>query len=323
VISHSAVWPTDRGAAIDRLKVTSADHPLAPLDVAIPAALLPVGVLIATRASGGGVARAQVAFVLAGSAALLVDQCHLVILRRARTAMHPRRIDPIRAAGLAAAGCAALTAPLIPLSRGYIAESAGIAALADGLLAAGLLAPGLPDARGSARDVVWRLLMVAIAGAAIATSTVAWPLLAGAAVWWVISRITRPAATRDHAPTVAQLAAAVVPLSELASDPATERRRLDDVRFGVVSRGCEHRLVDAASQEVADLPADRRIDWWRISESVPVVNGAMPITLIEPALDAHTRVLVQVGDVVTGVLVRAEKLDPSATGTSTNRGSIP
>jgi hypothetical protein len=317
------VWRTDRGAAIDRLKVTPADHPLAPLDVAIPAALLPVGVLIATRASGGGIARAQVAFVLAGSAALVVDQCHLVILRRARTATRPRRIAPTRAAGLAAAGCTALIALLIPLSRGYIAESAGIAALAGGLLAVSLLAPGLPDARGRARDVIWRLLMIAIAGAAIATSAVAWPLLAGAAVWWVISRVTHPAATRDRAPMVAELAAPVVPLSELASDPATQRRRLDEVRFGVVSRGCEHRLVDAASEEFADLPADRRIDWWRISQSVPVVNGAVPITLIEPALDAHARVLVQVGDVVTGVLVRSGNLDPSATGTSTNRGSIP
>jgi hypothetical protein len=295
-----------------------------PLDVAIPAALLPVGVLIATRALGGGVAQAQVAFVLSGSAALLVDQCHLVAFRRASTAIRRTRIDPTRAAGLAAAGCTALTALLIPLSHGYISDSAGIAALADGLLAAGLLAPGLPDARGRARDVAWRLLMVAIAGAAIATSAVAWPLMAGAAVWWVSARITQPAATRDREPTVAELAAEVVSLSELSSDPATERRRLDAVGFGVVSRGSEHRLVDATSHQVAELPADRRVDWWRISESVPVVNGAVPITLVKPALDVHARVLVQVGDVVTGVLVRSGQPDPAATSSiSTKRGSNP
>jgi hypothetical protein len=176
-----------------------------PLDVAIPAALLPVGVLLATHAAGGGIAQAQVAFVLSGSTAVIVDKCHLAAYRRARAAGCPTVSGPIRAAGFAAAGCTALTALLIPVTHGYIAHAAGTAAVAEGLLAAGLLAPGLPDAAGRARDVAWRLLSVGIAGAVVATSTIAWLLVAGAVTWWIVSRITHAPATRNPEPAVRQL----------------------------------------------------------------------------------------------------------------------
>lgn len=291
------------GTHIDRLEVTAL------------ATLLPVAVVAATRASGAGVAEAQLAFVLSGGTALIVDSSHLTAARLARSAVASgsgsgcpetgrMHTSPVRAAGLTAAGCAALTALLIPLSDGDVSRAAGSAALASGLLAAGLLAPALPESRDGARDVLWRLLMVMVASAAVATSPLGLVLAATAVVLWLASLTTHGPLDGDRSPTAADLATPVVLLSAISPDPARERRRLDEHRFGVVSRGCEHRLADSTSPRLAALPADCRIDWWRASETVPVVNGAVAFALIEPALDHHPRLLVQVGDVVTGVLDR-------------------
>jgi hypothetical protein len=44
------------------------------------------------------------------------------------------------------------------------------------------------------------------------------------------------------------------------------------------------------------------MDLWHVAEEVPVVNGSYPFSFIEPALARHGRLLVQVGDLIVGVL---------------------
>jgi hypothetical protein len=228
------------------------------------ATLLPVGVLAVTRASGGGTVEAQAAFMLAGGAALLVDRRHLAAVRRVRHESTLRQDLPRRSGHDLPVRVAARTA-------------AGCAVLLALLLA-------LTD------GYVTRAATTAALGCAMA-----------AAVWWLVSWSARG---DDPAPTAGDVAAPVALLSPVSQNPSRERRRLDTCGFGVVSRGCEHRLVDAAAPRIAALPPDHRVDWWRMSEAVPVVDGTVPFTLIAPALDRHPRLLVQVGDAVTGVLDR-------------------
>lgn len=268
------------------------------LEVTVLAVLLPVLLTVAAHVAGLGVREAQLVFTLAATTAVLVDQAYGLAERSHGGPLRVR--SPRAAAVLAGITCLGGVAALHQVATGTMATAAAITMSGTALLVVALALPPLRHASGPTSSLVWRLLVVLALATAPDAPTRAVALAGGAGAWWCGDWIRGRFAGQDEGPTTADTAApaVVLPAETPSNDPL---RQLHGFRFGVISRGCEHRLVDAGTLPPG-LPAGAPMDLWHVAEEVPVVNGSYPFSFIEPALARHGRLLVQVGDLIVGVL---------------------